>query len=134
MTTIHRFCGTESSFDWEDVLSKEYAVGASKGASGKVMIGKAEGAPHFAFRYFCIQPGGHSTLNDHHAHEHGVMILHGRALLTAGDQKIEVGPRDIVYIEPWEYHSFAALGDEPLGFLCVIPNKELLDSIKPAGG
>ena len=133
MSTVHRFCGTEGSFDWEDVLSKQYADGAAKGASGKIMIGKAEGAPHFVFRYFHIEPGGHSTLDDHHAHDHGVMILHGRAIVTIGDQKVEVGPRDIIYVEPWEHHSFATIGDEPLGFLCVIPNKQLLDSIKPAG-
>ena len=47
-------------------------------------------------RYFAAQPGGHTSL-DQHAHDHGVYVLHGRARLR--------------------------LGDEPFGFLCVVPAK-----------
>jgi quercetin dioxygenase-like cupin family protein len=128
MSKIHRFIGSDTDFDWESVISKEYEDRASKGASGKIMIGAHDGASYFVFRYFKIEPGGHSSINDHHAHDHGVMILHGRAILGVGEEQFEVGPRDIIYIQPWEYHSFTTLGDEPLGFLCVIPNKKLLES------
>lgn len=126
MSTIHRFTGSDFSYDWENVRSKEYPDGAAKGASKKVMIGPEEGAEYFVFRYFNIQPGGHSTLEDFHAHDHGVLILHGRALVKVEDEQFEAGPRDIVYISPWVKHSLTTIGDEPLGFLCVIPNKELL--------
>ena len=130
MGIVHHFNGEPSSFDWQEVKSVKYEDGAAKGASGKIMIGRNEGAPYFVFRYFRIEPGGHSTLDDHHAHDHGVMILHGRALVTLGDQKVGVGPHDLLYIPPWEHHSLATLGDEPLGFLCVIPNKEMLEKLK----
>ena len=130
MSTIHRFRGTEDHFDWENVMSKQYSDGAAKGASGKILIGNTDGAEHFVFRYFCVDPGGHSTLQDYHAHDHGIMILHGHALLKVEDESYEVHPRDIIYIPPWEHHSLAALGDEPLGFLCVIPNKEMLSKIQ----
>ena len=126
MSVVHRFTGSDFSFDWEDVKSKQYPDGAAKGASGKIMIGRDEGAEYFVFRYFHIEPGGHSTLEDYHAHDHGVLILHGRALVTIEDKQYEVGPRDIVYISPLESHSLTTLGDDPLGFLCVIPNKDLL--------
>jgi quercetin dioxygenase-like cupin family protein len=124
--TLHRFIGTQDHFDWANVEPIHYEDGAAKGASGKILIGDNDGARNFVFRYFHIEPGGHSTLNDHHIHDHGVMILHGRALVTLEDGQYEVGPHDIIYIPPWEHHSLTALGDEPLGFLCVIPNKELL--------
>ncbi len=126
MSAIHRFRGTDTNFDWENVITKEYADGAAKGATGKIVIGSQDAAGHFVFRYFRIEPGGHSTLNDYHAHDHGVMILHGRALLTLGQEQHELGPYDVAYIQPWEYHHLTTLGDEPLGFLCVIPNKEML--------
>ena len=126
MSKIHSFSGREQSYDWEDVIAKQYEDGAAMGASGKIMIGKEDGAQNFVFRYFLIQPGGHSTLDDRHAHDHGVMILHGRAVLMLGQEKYEVGPRDIIYISPWEPHSFETIGEDPLGFLCVIPNKDLL--------
>jgi mannose-6-phosphate isomerase-like protein (cupin superfamily) len=61
---------------------------------------------------------------EQHAHDHGVMILHGRACVRLGELEVEVGPRDIVYISPYEVHQLRPVGDEPLGFLCVIPPKQ----------
>ena len=130
MSTIKKFTGSEFSFDWENVKSKDYPDGRAKGASGKVMIHPDDGAPYFLFRYFRIEPSGHSTLEDYHAHDHGVMILHGRASVDIEGEKTEVGPKDIVYISPFEKHSLTCLGDEPLGFLCVIANKDMLAKLK----
>jgi quercetin dioxygenase-like cupin family protein len=129
MAVVHRFTGTDTSFEWDGVLSKKYEGTSAKGTTGKVMIGNNEGAPYFIFRYFRIEPGGHSTLNDHHSHDHGVLILHGKALVTIEDQVYELNPRDIIYIKGLEHHSLAAHGDEPLGFLCVIANKEILTQL-----
>jgi quercetin dioxygenase-like cupin family protein len=49
------------------------------------------------------------------------VIQHGRARVMLGDETHELGPGDVVYVAPDELHSFEALGDEPLGFLCVAP-------------
>jgi mannose-6-phosphate isomerase-like protein (cupin superfamily) len=38
-----------------------------------------------------------------------------------GNEEVQVGPRDVVYVLGDEVHQFRALGQEPLGFLCVIP-------------
>ncbi len=130
MSTIHRFKGNEDRFDWEDVELITYSDDKAKGASGRILIGTEEGAEHFVFRYFCIEPGGHSALEDFHAHPHGVMILHGRALVTLEDRQVELEPHDVLFIEPWERHSLAAVGDQPLGFLCVIPNKKMLERLR----
>jgi quercetin dioxygenase-like cupin family protein len=129
MAVVHRFIGKENAFDWEDVHAKKYDDGAAKGASGKILIGRDEGAEHFVFRYFLIQPGGHSATRDHHAHVHGVMILHGKARVTVEDQVYDLNPRDLIFIKPWEHHDLAAIGDEPMGFLCVIPNKDMLSKL-----
>jgi len=37
------------------------------------------------------------------------------------DKRGAIGVGDAVFIEPNEQHQFEALGDEPLGFICVIP-------------
>ena len=129
MSAIHRFNGTETAYNWETTLSKEYSGETSKDVSGKVIIGQNDGAGYFIFRYFCIGPGGHSTLDDYHAHDHGVYILHGHAVVTIEGNEFEVGPRDMIYISPLEHHHFITVGDEPLGFLCVIPNKEMLEKL-----
>jgi quercetin dioxygenase-like cupin family protein len=41
--------------------------------------------------------------------------------VTLGDEHHEIGPGDVVYVAPDELHCFEALGDEPLGFICVAP-------------
>ena len=120
MGVVHRFQGEESAFDWQGVTEKTYEAADVVGTSAKVLIGPAEEAPHFRIRYFRVEPGGQTSL-DQHPHEHGVFILHGRALVRLGDDEVQVGPRDVVYVPGDEVHQFRAVGDEPLGFLCVIP-------------
>lgn len=127
MSVIHRFTGAEGAFDWEAATHRDYNSPGVVGASGKVLIGRDDGALNFVFRYFHVEPGGNTMLEEH-AHDHGVLILHGRARVRLGDAFFEVGPRDLVYISPNDTHQFHTLGDEPLGFLCVIPPKE-----KPVG-
>jgi quercetin dioxygenase-like cupin family protein len=120
MGIVHRFKGRDGALDWEGATEKHYASDGIQGVTAKVLVGPAEGAPNFRIRYFRVAPGGH-TLLDQHAHEHGVFILHGRAAVRLGEREVEVGPRDVVYVPGDAVHQFRALGDEPLGFLCVVP-------------
>lgn len=120
MGVIHCYKG---NFDWEGVNLSRYPSKKVKGVSVRWLIGSAEKAPNFAMRYFEIEPGGWSSL-DHHAHDHGVMILRGRGRVLIGEKEYEVGFGDVVYIPPYEVHQFKNIGDEPLGFLCVIPPKK----------
>ena len=87
------------------------------------LIGPAEGAPNFAVRYFEVQPGGCTSL-DQHDHDHGVLVLRGRGEVLLGQQVTELSFGDAVYVSPREVHQFRCIGDEPLGFLCVIPALE----------
>lgn len=130
MSRIRHFSGTPTNFEWEDTETLIYSEGVSKGATGKIMIGKKDDAKHFVFRYFRIEPGGHSALNDTHLHDHGVMVLHGRArVYLDGNVVGEVGPNDIIYIQPWQPHHLETIGEEPMGFLCIIPNKDMLQEL-----
>lgn len=119
---MHRFVGTADNFDWENVPEKVVTGPDVAGVTGKVLIGPQDGAPNFRIRYFRIEPGGHSTL-EQHAHDHGVYILHGRAHVRLGSETVEVKAGDAIYVGSWELHQFSTLGNEPLGFLCVIPAK-----------
>ncbi len=123
MGRVHRFVGTADSFDWEDVPEKVVTGPGVAGVSGKILVGPLDGAPNFRIRYFRIEPGGHSAL-ERHGHDHGVYILHGHGRVRMGEEEVEVSPGDAVYIPGWELHQFSAVGDEPLGFLCVIPARQ----------
>ena len=81
------------------------------------------GARQFIIRYFRVEPGGWTAI-ENHPHDHGIFILHGRARILLGEEEVEVGPRDAVYIAPHEVHQLTPIGDEPLGFLCIVPPKE----------
>jgi quercetin dioxygenase-like cupin family protein len=100
-------------WSWDDVEPREYASGAER----HTLIGAAEGARDVELRYFRIPAGGASALESH-AHEHAILILHGRADVLLGEEVTEAGPGDAVFVASQEPHRLTALGDEPLGFLC----------------
>lgn len=124
MGVVHRFVGSEGALDWEGVVEQRYDAPDVVATTGKVLVGPQEGAPDFRIRYFRVEPGGNTSL-DRHPHDHGVLILHGQATVLLGDREVTVGPRDVVYVPGDEVHQFRAVGEEPLGFLCVIPAVDL---------
>ncbi len=127
MGIVHRQIGQHGAFAWEGVRVESYrGGGASEGSCRTVLIGPNEGAPYFAIRYFEIPPAGQSSF-EQHAHDHGIVILRGRARMLLGSDVHEVAAGDAIYIASNEPHQFETIGDEPLGFLCVIPSKDLLE-------
>lgn len=122
MSTIHKFTGEPSDYSWEGVEIQEYSD-EFEGVTKQVVIGPDEKAPHFVIRYFHLEPGAHSNL-EQHPHDHGVVVMHGRARVQINADFHEVGPLDAIYISGGDLHQFTALGDEPLGFMCVIKHLE----------
>ena len=122
MAIIHRQGAVENGeMRWHDVPVRAYGPensGADK-ATRQILIGADENSPNFHMRYFAVQPGGYTSL-DQHAHEHGVYILHGRARLRLENSEYELDAGDVVYIPGNEVHQFFASGQEPFGFLCVV--------------
>jgi len=115
---IHRFSGSENKYTWEDVVIKQYE-GDLDGVTKQVPIGPEDGSNNFIIRYFRLEPGKHSN-KESHAHEHGVIILHGRARVQINQDFIELEPKDAVFVSSNDLHQFTAIGDDPLGFLCVV--------------
>jgi quercetin dioxygenase-like cupin family protein len=120
VSCVHRFTGIGGTFEWEGVSAQGYQSPAAQGASVRWLVGSQEKAPHYAIRYFEVEPGGWTSL-DSHEHDHGVMILRGKGCVLLGGDEVEVSFGDIIYVSPFELHQFKNVGREPLGFLCVVP-------------
>ncbi len=117
---IRKFRGGGEPFRWDGVAVEEYPQPSGRAVTKQVLIGPGDGAAHFALRYFEVAPGGASAL-DEHAHDHGVAIVRGRGSVLLGDTEHAVSVGDVVYVAPGERHRFRNVGDEPLGFLCIVP-------------
>src|SRR5713226_9856355 len=108
MSTIHHLDKMENDeLRWQGVPVRAYGPensGADR-ATRQVLIGNDEQSPHFHMRYFAVQPGGHTSL-DQHAHDHGVYVLHGRARLRLGDEEHVLEAGDVLYISSNEVHQF----------------------------
>jgi quercetin dioxygenase-like cupin family protein len=121
MGTIHKFTGDwDKIFKWDGARTRMYQNDSTNQVSETWMIGKAEGAQNFAFRYYQIESGGHSR-KEQHPYDHGVLVLQGSGEVLLGKSSYPISRGDIVYIAPDELHQITNHGDLPLGFLCVIP-------------
>jgi quercetin dioxygenase-like cupin family protein len=117
MGVIHRRSGTNAG--WEGIEPQAYDDPSLAGVRKHELIGEAEGAREYRMRYFEVPAGGR-TARERHAHDHGVMIVSGRARVTLGEETHEVGEGDVVYVPGQELHCFEALDEAPLGFVCVV--------------
>ena len=98
-----------------------------EGASGihkQVPISKDDGSPHFSFRVFSFEPGGHTPL---HAHpfEHINYVIEGSgAVVTPSGEEREIKKGDFVLIRPNEKHQYRSKSTgKPLVMICAVPKE-----------
>jgi quercetin dioxygenase-like cupin family protein len=116
---IHRRSDSPAGPAWDGVPAQDYPDPALAGVRKHELIGEAEGARQYRMRVFVVPPGGR-TACERHPHDHGVMIVSGRARVTLGESIHEVGTGDVVYVAGEELHCFETLGERPLEFVCVV--------------
>ena len=92
----------------------------------QVLLGPAEGAPHFAMRRFRMEAGGGMPLHTNQV-EHEQYVLCGRARVAIGDAVHEVSAGKVLLIPAGVPHSYEVV-EAPFEFLCLVPN--LADKIE----
>ncbi|MEZ4662010.1 MAG: cupin domain-containing protein [Caldilineaceae bacterium] len=108
------------NYRWQDVDVLEYKDDGSapfKDVTRQVLFEHPELACQW--RYFEVQPGGHSTL-ERHQHVHAVMILRGRGQCLVDREVFTIHEHDLITVPPMTWHQFRAAADAPLGFLCLV--------------
>lgn len=93
----------------------------AKGVSGRVMIGRNDGAEHFCMRIFEIKPDGYTPKHTH-AWEHEIFFHSGQGEIYGNGGWLSVKPGTVLYIAPQEEHQIRSTGKEPLIFACLIPS------------
>ncbi len=115
MSNVRRF----KDFAWDEVPVLAYKDGGPyKGVTRRVLFEGKDALP-VQWRYFEVQPGGHSTL-ERHAHLHNVVILRGRGTCLVDGTIHEISEHDLVHVPSLAWHQFRAAEDAPLGFLCLV--------------
>jgi quercetin dioxygenase-like cupin family protein len=79
------------------------------------------GTPNFEMRYFELNSGSLTAL-DQHPYEHEIFIVRGRGKLLVDSREYILRQGDAILIQPNEVHQLRQVGEEPLGFICVVPN------------
>ena len=105
----------------DEIPEKSINTKYMNGVTIRYLIVEEFGAPHFEMRYFELQRGAKTSF-DKHEYEHEVFVLKGKGRLVVNDKEYELRPNDAILIEPWEEHQLFQVGDEPFGFLCIVPN------------
>ncbi len=91
-----------------------------KNVSGRVAIGKADGADNFCMRVFTIASQGFTPRHSHDW-EHEVFIHTGTGKVLCDGQWQTVSAGSVVFIPSREEHQFINEGEEELVFVCLIP-------------
>lgn len=110
-------------YSWENVEKKEYKTDTQnfRDIHRYTLLKNESPELNVETRYFEIQPGGYSSL-EQHLHTHSVVIIRGSGSVILDNELLRVHEHDVVYIAPETIHQFHADNEEPLGFICVVDN------------
>ena len=106
---------------FDEIEAQPYPSDKAKNASGRVAIGKADGAENYCMRIMEVHKDGNTAFHSHDF-EHEVFIHQGKGKVFGNGQWQDFKAGDVMYIPPNEEHQFKNTGEEPVLFVCVIPS------------
>jgi quercetin dioxygenase-like cupin family protein len=107
---------------YSDAEPKHFDTNGAKGVTGRVVIGKADGADNFCVRFFELSEGGY-TPEHSHGWEHEIVIHSGKGEVLCEGVWEPVAKGHVVFIPGNEAHQLRNVGEEPLVFACLIPSE-----------
>jgi quercetin dioxygenase-like cupin family protein len=106
---------------YAEIQPTHFESDAVKGTSGRVVIGKNDGADNFCMRVFEIAAGGNTPMHSHDW-EHEMFIHTGEGELYGNGQWNPIKAGNAVYVPGNEEHQLKNTGKGTLTFLCLIPS------------
>jgi len=107
--------------NYKDVMPTAIHGGTVKNVTGRVMIGKEDGAPHFCMRVMEMKEGGYTPK---HAHdwEHEVFVHAGEGEVFIDDSWYAVFPGTAVFIPANVEHQLRYTSGDIFTFVCLVPS------------
>ena len=105
---------------YSEIQSTKFGAPGVKGTTGRVAIGKADGADNFCMRVFELEKNGYSPRHTHDW-EHEIFIHHGNGEVYQEGRWIPVVAGSTIFIPGNEEHQLRNAGDQNFVFVCVIP-------------
>ncbi len=93
----------------------------AQGVTGRVVIGKDDGAKNFCMRVFTLAPGGFTPRHSHDW-EHEIIVHAGNGKIFKEGEWVEVGSGSVIFIPGNEEHQFKNESEEDFTFACLIPS------------
>lgn len=105
---------------YSEVKPTYFDSDVAKGVTGRVLIGKDDGATHFCMRMFELSKDGYSPKHSHDW-EHEIFVHSGNGAVYHGGTWTRVEPGHSIFIPGKEEHQIKNMGDDPFVFICLIP-------------
>jgi quercetin dioxygenase-like cupin family protein len=106
---------------YTEAEQKKYPSEQARGAAGRVVIGKADGAKKFCMRVFELEREG-ATGEHAHEWEHEVFVHAGKGAVLRRGEWVPLFTGSVVFIPENEVHQLKNTGEDPFIFVCVIPS------------
>ena len=106
---------------YTEVLPIEMNNDTVKNVSGRVLLGKEDGAPNFCMRRFDLGPGGYAPEHSHDW-EHEIYVLEGKGqvMIDGTDHAAPAG--SAIFVPPNVPHQVKNPSDSAFAFLCLVPS------------
>jgi quercetin dioxygenase-like cupin family protein len=105
---------------YRDTFPQSFDSEIVKNVTGRVVIGKDDGAPNFCMRVFTIGADGFTPRHSHQW-EHEIFIHAGKGQVFRQGQWNDVEAGSVIFIPGNEEHQLRNAGTEDLTFVCLIP-------------
>ena len=106
---------------YSDAAPQVFKGNTVQGVTGRVAIGKADGADNFCMRVFELLPEGH-TPQHQHEWEHEIFFHAGDGEVYQDGQWKAVSTGSVAFIPGNELHQIRNRGSKKLIFVCLIPS------------
>lgn len=105
---------------FSEALGQAFDGDIVKNVTGRVVIGKDDGAPNFCMRVFTVGAGGFTPRHSHEW-EHEIFVHAGKGQVFRDGDWVEVEAGSVIFIPGNEEHQLRNAGDEDFTFVCLIP-------------